>query len=329
LKGFVTSEHFGGLAPGGGQCTDDTACAILLHTSLQEKRKLDPDDVAAKYRGWRMVTFDIGGQTSGALKESSEHGGALGGLIHWSKGSFKGAGNGSLMRTYPIPVLYVNNEVSDVIITSILESAITHADPRCAMACAVYNAAIHTLLNGKTPQEAHAIALASLSYAREQTYAQLWNVIDKAKIPYAHILKTQEALGKGSKLAFVDLAADLAEAAAPNPNLYGEVEDSFGICGKSSDGFVRVAFRAAFWSLLHATDFESGVLNVANRGGDSDTTSAIAGAMLGARFGLKGIPPEWVDRVLNVDCTTAKGVQASNPIFNGALHPRRFIEIGV
>lgn len=38
-------------------------------------------------------------------------------------------------------------------------------------------------------------------------------------------------------------------------------------------------------------------MDVANRGGDSDTNGAITGALLGARFGLKGVPPEWVERV--------------------------------
>ena len=55
-------------------------------------------------------------------------------------------------------------------------------------------------------------------------------------------------------------------------------------------GFVRVAFRLAFWELVHAPGFKAGLIDVVNRGGDSDTNGAIAGALLGARFGEMARP---------------------------------------
>jgi len=33
---------------------------------------------------------------------------------------------------------------------------------------------------------------------------------------------------------------------------------------------------------------------VVNAGGDSDTNAAVAGALLGARFGAGAIPPRWL-----------------------------------
>lgn len=41
------------------------------------------------------------------------------------------------------------------------------------------------------------------------------------------------------------------------------------------------------------------VLNCANNSGDSDTTSAIAGALAGARWGKNDIPLRWVERIEN------------------------------
>ncbi len=35
-------------------------------------------------------------------------------------------------------------------------------------------------------------------------------------------------------------------------------------------------------------------MDVVNRGGDADTTGAIAGMIAGAYYGLQGIPPEWI-----------------------------------
>jgi ADP-ribosylglycohydrolase len=63
-------------------------------------------------------------------------------------------------------------------------------------------------------------------------------------------------------------------------------------------GFVRVAFRLAFWELLHAPGFEEGVVDAVNRGGDADTNGAVTGALLGAFHGESAIPPSWRERVL-------------------------------
>src|SRR5262249_38705405 len=64
------------------------------------------------------------------------------------------------------------------------------------------------------------------------------------------------------------------------------------------EGYVRVAFRLAFWELLHAPDLRAGLIDAVNRGGDADTNGAIAGALLGARHGADGIPASWRERVL-------------------------------
>jgi ADP-ribosylglycohydrolase len=36
-------------------------------------------------------------------------------------------------------------------------------------------------------------------------------------------------------------------------------------------------------------------LAIIHEGGDADTNAAVAGALLGARFGCTGIPQEWLD----------------------------------
>jgi hypothetical protein len=58
-------------------------------------------------------------------------------------------------------------------------------------------------------------------------------------------------------------------------------------------GFVRVAFRVAFWHLAHTDDFEAALVDVVNRGADADTNGAITGALLGARLGVDAIPARW------------------------------------
>jgi len=55
--------------------------------------------------------------------------------------------------------------------------------------------------------------------------------------------------------------------------------------------------QAALWTVIYVESFEEGLTLLVNRGGDADTVGAVAGALLGARFGVDGIPERWL-RVL-------------------------------
>ena len=57
------------------------------------------------------------------------------------------------------------------------------------------------------------------------------------------------------------LAEDLYLATLPDPALWELLH--------AAQGFVRVAFRLAFWELLHAPSFEAALIDVVNRGGDA------------------------------------------------------------
>jgi ADP-ribosylglycohydrolase len=63
-------------------------------------------------------------------------------------------------------------------------------------------------------------------------------------------------------------------------------------------GFVRLAFRLAFWHAVHTATWRDALIDIASRGGDADTNCAIAGALLGARDGIGAIPAAWVETVL-------------------------------
>jgi ADP-ribosylglycohydrolase len=78
-------------------------------------------------------------------------------------------------------------------------------------------------------------------------------------------------------------------------------------------GWVRIAFHNALWQLLHAPSLEAGVVDTVMRGGDTDTTAAIAGALLGAVHGREAVPAQWTECILS--CRPAPG----NP---RTRHPR-------
>lgn len=47
---------------------------------------------------------------------------------------------------------------------------------------------------------------------------------------------------------------------------------------------------------LESSSFKSGLLLAANFGRDADTIGAVAGAVLGARYGAKSIPERWLEK---------------------------------
>ena len=55
------------------------------------------------------------------------------------------------------------------------------------------------------------------------------------------------------------------------------------------------ALAISRYCALSAQDFESGVVLAVNLDGDSDSTGAITGNLLGAQFGVEAIPLRWLD----------------------------------
>lgn len=60
-------------------------------------------------------------------------------------------------------------------------------------------------------------------------------------------------------------------------------------------GYTLKATGAGWWAHHQAPSFEEGLLSVVHAGGDADTNGAVAGSVLGARFGFSAIPAAWVD----------------------------------
>lgn len=281
-----------------GQVTDDTQMACCLAASLRIRGRLDVADVSARYVAWTAHAFDVGVQTRKAL-QAIRTGGPPERAARkvWLEGAKQPAGNGSLMRTAPIGVAFAQDGEARRS-AALAESAITHYDPRCRLACAAFDAAIAAAVNGaESPAALHAAARAELPGA-------------------AAVLRAEDpSLAADVEGAARALDEDLACAETDDPGLY-----SSGIHIHDLQGFVRVAFRLAFWELLHAPDYRTGLIDVVNRGGDSDTNGSIAGALLGSFHGERAIPREWRDRVL-------AAVPAPDGPLRDLYHPRTLLAL--
>lgn len=280
-----------GLLP--GQVTDDTHMARCLADTLADPGAggaYDPLGAATRYAAWERLSFDAGGQTRAALAAfRSGVSPALSGLSIW-RPTRSAAGNGALMRTWAIPAYLPPEQVSRA---SIDDAAITHADPRCVLACLSYNAAISAGLAGD-PEHGMLHAAREALAQGSQTLTALWP-------------DERAAIGTALTALLVDLSAGEHD----DPNFGG-----MAIAG-ATQGFVRVAFRLAFWELLHAPTWRDAVVDAVNRGGDADTNGAIVGALLAAKHGLEALPPRWLSQVLEVDPPAAFGR-------SGLYHPAGF-----
>ncbi len=59
-------------------------------------------------------------------------------------------------------------------------------------------------------------------------------------------------------------------------------------------GYIVETMQAVLQAFFATDSFEDCLIDVVNRGGDADTTGAIAGMLAGARYGLEAIPARWL-----------------------------------
>jgi ADP-ribosyl-[dinitrogen reductase] hydrolase len=74
---------------------------------------------------------------------------------------------------------------------------------------------------------------------------------------------------------------------------------------ENPSGYVAHTLVAVFQAFFAADSFETCLIDVVNRGGDADTTGAIAGMLAGAWYGEAEIPPRWktaLDKSIAVRC---------------------------
>ena len=72
------------------------------------------------------------------------------------------------------------------------------------------------------------------------------------------------------------------------------VFDSRGRRQDNPSGYIVDTMQAVFQAFFDTDGFEACLIDVVNRGGDADTTGAIAGMLAGALYGLPAIPSRWL-----------------------------------
>ncbi len=77
-----------------------------------------------------------------------------------------------------------------------------------------------------------------------------------------------------------------------------EQESTLPIAVPGEAGYVVHCVEIAFWFVAHDRTLEEALTYLVQAGGDTDTNAAVAGALLGARYGEVALPPRWVDQLV-------------------------------
>ena len=270
---------------------DDLAQAIILAESSIDagSGELDVEDIGRRFwvwaeengRGIGIQTADvlsrIGGDmprcAGGAGVQAREPSGqpALEAARQvWEESGRYSAGNGAVMRCAPLAIRWMRDDVALAGNTA-LSTVVTHADPRCIWSAVAVNLAIAMVLRGEALEVADVVA------RTQQTAERLGDSLAEFGIAGAVPETVVEACSTPSGITPADLVLD-----------------------GSDMGYTLKAMQVAFWCAVEASDFEEALVAVVSAGGDTDTNGAVAGAVLGARFGLNAIPGRWRVRLAEI-----------------------------
>lgn len=141
-----------------GEWTDDTSMAWVIAEVAADGVDLRSaeaqDRIAAGWWAWASDAKDIGVQTRSVLSSASGGGTPTAESLRAASQSYhersgRSAGNGSLMRTAPVALAYLDDPDSLVEAATRI-SQLTHFDPEAAEACVLHCMAIrHAVLTGE------------------------------------------------------------------------------------------------------------------------------------------------------------------------------------
>ena len=248
---------------GKGMVSDDTEHACLVAQSLVRSKgeiKEFERQLARSLRWWLIgLPAGVGLATLKSI------------LKLWigsppnRSGAFS-AGNGPAMRS-PIIGVAMGSSVKDLRRFVMASTEITHSDPKAfygalAVALAAYQ-------SGTNPSVSSARFLEEIALVLKEV----------------------------SAIEFIDLVKKAAESAAKGESVSAFAEAIGSKQGISGYIYHTVPCVFQVW-FRYGADFSGGLQEIIAAGGDTDTTGAILGAIIGAQVGKEGIPESWLSAII-------------------------------
>ena len=188
----------------------------------------------------------------------------------WEESGRYSAGNGAAMRCAPLAIRWLGDDVALASNTA-LSVVTTHADPRCVWSSILINVGVAMSLRGED------VAVSEDLKRTRRAAAEL-----------------------GDSLAGFGVAGTVPESVVDACSLAALIAPADLALDGHDMGYTLKAMQVALSCATQATDFEEALVAVVSSGGDTDTNGAIAGAVLGARFGLTAIPSRWRWRLAEI-----------------------------
>ena len=267
---------------------DDLAQALVIAAASGEG-PLDPHDLGRRF--WAWAEMNGAGMGRLTLDVLEAYGGSAPQFLMWrrpdarvrepagvsileaSRASWRGsrAGNGAAMRCAPIAVRWRHDAVA-LVRNSIVSAVPTHWDRRCGWSCALLNLAAAAALRGEPTTTADELLDAALDGVRASLH-ELQQYGYEARVPDS----VRDAVRQASEVEVADLRLAV-----------------------ETMGYTLLALQVGLNVYWRAADFEPSLRGVVEAGGDTDTNGAVAGALLGARFGVRAIPERWRNRIAKI-----------------------------
>ena len=254
----------GGFAP--GEWTDDTSMAVAIlevaasGVDLRDESSLDR--IASGFRAWFDThPPDIGVQTRRVLADAGPEPTAAKLTaaaydLHVRMG--RTAGNGGLMRTSPVALAHLDDDAATAEAARRI-GELTHFDPRSGEACTLWSLAIrHAILHAEFDIRS---GLAQLDV---ESAAYWTERLDEAEVGPASRFTNNEWVVEALQAAWSAIVH------TPVPHRAGDGD--------------------AGMPCAHLPAALSTAIGI---GHDTDTVAAIAGALLGARWGASAVPAHW------------------------------------
>ena len=262
-----------------GEWTDDTAQMLAIAQAAASGVDLSAEEGAEQVAGFLLDWYysparlkDIGIHTAAVMREvATVQGPGLAERFRKAASEKErnrprsSGGNGALMRTAPVALALIDDPAA-MVETAMSIGALTHADPASSQACAVWCLAIRTALLWRG-EFSMAAFTADVKFEIEEwmrpDHAETWtSLLDDAE---GHDPR-EFTRGNGYSVTTLQ-AAWAAITSVPVPS--------------AADG--GQPGRHLALALAEAV----------RGGGDADTVACVAGALLGAMWGLSAVPLQW------------------------------------
>ncbi len=239
--------------------TDDTQLAeAVLRTLLERRQKSFSLDQSMVRLGERLVAWSRNPQGGHRApgKACLEACAALEAGAPWQQsGSPKAGGCGSVMRAYPLGLLFPD-DLGQAEHWSVAQSKLTHRDPIALAACSAMSVGIGRILLGQAPEYVISEMVAAACRYSVRTAGMMVRAFHEAQS------------GIGPEVTLERLRGWAAHEAIS---------------------------AALYVFARHPEDPEAALLEAAFTPGDSDSIATLVGALVGARCGAGKLPVSWVE----------------------------------